>query len=70
MAAVLLSRVAQVASLEAPTATTSIERKSKITKEAGTHCVSPQPKDLPEGWEQAVALNPDHATGTFIYHKY
>ena len=41
----------------------------QVTKEAGTFWVAPQPKDMPEGWEQAVALNPDFKTGNFIYHK-
>jgi hypothetical protein len=44
-------------------------RNSRVSKEAGTFMLTPQPADLPKGWEQAVALNPDGKTGAFIYHK-
>ena len=65
---ILPSRGSMLASESIPSG--NVDRKSNVSKESGTYIITPQPKDLPEGWEQAVAVNPDGKTGSFIFHKY
>jgi hypothetical protein len=62
-----LSRNERIA---APNPVATLKRQSRVSKEAGTYVMMPQPEDMPKGWEQAIALNPDGETGSYIYHKY
>ena len=45
------------------------KRDSKVRIESGTFVIVPQSDNLPEGWEEAVALNPAGKTGNYSYHK-